>query len=141
MRRRATLGHADGAGDGGVADIEAAARLVIEGREDDLGPLLRGGRAGDRHAIAARGDNDAEILLYAREVAIVFAEELAEQAVVVEVQQQRRACCDLGRGPARGGGFQSASRPVRLFGLAATTSTAATEPSRPAGASTWTACM
>src|SRR5512145_31842 len=48
-------------------------------------------RAVDRQAIAARGQRNAELLLDARQMAVVLAEQERQQAVVVEIDVDRGA--------------------------------------------------
>ena len=112
------------------------------------------GGAFDRHAIAARDQGNAELLLETRQILVVLAIEQRQQRVVVELQETlhaRRFALDAGgQGGAhagtpsaasvhRGAGPSASRRPDRLLGRPATILTSARQPSSASGTATCTA--
>jgi hypothetical protein len=133
-------GHAHRRHDLGLVELVAALGALIEVEQRQ--PCGLGLLALDGQDVAAGEDGHAQLLLDACEVAVVFAEHLHAQAVVVEHELAPRQRLDK-----RGHGFQAAhsslsrgSRPARLCGMAAAISTATRSPIAWPGASRWTAC-
>jgi hypothetical protein len=73
-----------------LVDFEPALQPVVKGAQGGPGDLDRAGRAGDGDAVAARGHRDAELRLDACEVAVMFAIERRQEAIVFELKLHRR---------------------------------------------------
>src|SRR5262249_45394790 len=64
----------------------AALQALIEGIQSISRRIDRFARTGDRQMVAARHQGNAELLLDARQVLVVFAEQHREESVVIELQ-------------------------------------------------------
>ena len=144
---------------GGV-DLLAALQPVVEAGQRETRHLGRRGRTGDRQAVAARDQRDAELALDAVEMLVALAVEHRQQQIVLEFELRcarrrryppRSAAAALMPGaPLRSTADRRASRgrdgrsagaivPARLLGSAASIRTGTISPIRSAAASACTA--
>ena len=134
-------GHAEHRLDRFGVDVVAADRAGCRGRQHVAGAGRGVGLALDLHAVAARGDVDAEPLLDRDQMPVVIAEQRPEQVGLVELQLEPGA--RLGNGGEVAAGHQAATcsraAPAMLFGPAATSVTSMMSPGC-ASVSTWTDC-
>ena len=153
LRRRrlaAVGGEPHGGIDLGRIDGKAVLEPAVEALQRGPGDIRRIRRPGDRDPVAARGQRDAEGGLDARQVRVMFAEQRRQQAVVVELQQDRVVVA--GRRRDRQAGVLSAMRlgvsaagparaPRRLWAAMAAMATRAIVPISAGGAVRWTAWL
>src|SRR5690606_4104902 len=149
-----TRGHADRAVDFPFRHVEAFFKPRVEIEKRRLCALLGVLAAGDRHLVATRSDGDVKALLDAGKIAVVLADELGEQMIVIKFEDDRVILIGTGVGSfaARWGfchvssyaasatlpGFSS---PRREFAFPSLTMTVAMRPIRCVGAGTKTDCI
>src|SRR5690606_6704314 len=138
--------HAQRAVDVGGIDIVAVLEAAIERIERAARLLGLFARPADGHVVAARRNADIEALLDLSEMAVVAAEQLRQERVVVEFKMQRAAFFDI-RPQTLASPWVAvaiacatgvASSPPRLTVCAAAMRTSRIWPKESSGTSAWT---